>query len=116
MYAVKVFVNVGIIRMPPDGLITFRDRSNDFSLSSTSHEQKRDIPLPNPRYLAIHAAVAEILHMSAAGQFFDDLLKKFKDSEDEDHSVKYWSDLERLMEEDALRDSVELMHLVGRLH
>ena len=112
----KVFANVGIMRLPPDGLITFRDCSNDFSLSNASHEQKCDIPLPNPRYLAIHAAIAEILHTSAAGEFFDSLLKKFKDDEDEDHPVKSWTDLERLMEEDVLRDSVELMHLVGGLH
>ena len=112
----KVFANVGIMRLPPDGLITFRDRSNDFSPSSISRKRNRDIPLPNPRYLAIHAAVAEILHTSAAGEFFDSLLKKFKDDEDEDHPVKSWTDLERLMEEDVLRDSVELMHLVGGLH
>ena len=95
MYTVKVFNGVGILRCPPDDLVTFRDQSNDFTHSGSSQKQNRDIPLPNPRYLAIHAAIAGILHMSAAGKFFDELLDKYKEK------------LERLMDEDVLRDSVQ---------
>ena len=99
----KVFDNVGILRLPPDGLITFRDRSHDFSPSSIS----RDIPLPNPRYLAIHAAIARILHMSNAGKFFDELLGKYKGDGSKILPVQSWAELERLMERCLLRDSVE---------
>jgi len=68
VYTVKIFKNAGILRLPPENLVTFRDQSNDFSSSGTSLKRNRDIPLPNLRYLAIHAATAGILHMSAAKQ------------------------------------------------
>ena len=109
----KVFANVGIMRLPPDGLITFRDRGNNFSPSSISRKRNRDIPLPNPRYLAIHAAIAGILHTSTAGKFIDELLDQYKDVEGKVPPVQSWSELERLMEEGVLRDSVESMNLVG---
>ncbi len=100
------------MHLPPNRLVTFRDRSDDFCPSSTSRKRNRDIPLPNPQYLAIHAAIAGVLHMSAAGKFFDELLDKYKDDEGKVPPVQSWTELERLMEESVLRDSVELMQLV----
>lgn len=41
-----------------------------------------------------------------AGTFFDDLLDDYKDDEDKVHPIQCWLDLERTMEESALRDSV----------
>lgn len=37
------------------------------------HSQS-NIPLPSPRYLAMHAAFAKALHQSGAGQYFDSAL------------------------------------------
>ena len=113
MYTVKVFNGVGILRRPPDDLVTFRDQSNDFTHSGSSQKRNCDIPLPNPRYLAIHAAIAGILHMSAAGKFFDELLDKYRDDEGKFPPVRSWLELERLMDEDVLRDSVRSLQLVG---
>lgn len=113
MYTVKIFKNAGILRLPPGNIVTFRDQSNDFSPSGTSLKRNRDISLPNPRYLAIHAAIAGILHMSAAGKFFDELLDIYKDDEGKAPSVRSWTELEKLMEEGVLRDSVESLRLVG---
>ena len=86
-------------------LVTFKDQSGDF-ISGSSCKEPRSIPLPNPHYLAIHAAIAGVLHMSGAGNFFDALLNEYKD---EFHPIRCWLDLERKMEEVALRDSVAAM-------
>jgi hypothetical protein len=86
-------------------LVTFEDHSGDF-ISGSSRKRLRSIPLPSPHYLAIHAAIAEVLHMSGAGKFFDELLKEYKD---EVHPIRSWLDLERKMEEVLLRDCVAAM-------
>ena len=86
-------------------LVAFEDHSGDF-ISGSSCKEPRTIPLPNPHYLAIHAAIAGALHMSGAGQFFDELLNEHKD---EVHPIRCWLDLEREMQEVALRDSVAAM-------
>lgn len=113
VYTIKIFKNIGILCRPPDDLVTFRDKSNDFSPSNTSLKRNRDIPLPNPQYLAIHAAIAGILHMSAAGKFFDEILDKYRDDEGKVPPVRSWTELENLMEEGVLRDAVESLQLVG---
>ena len=95
MYTLKVFNDIGILRRPQDDLVTFRDQSNDFPHSGSSHKWNRDIPLPNPQYLAIHAALTEILHMSAAGKFFDELLDTYKGDEGNVPPVRSWLELER---------------------
>jgi len=55
-------------------IVVFRDRSAEFEQSS-SHKRIKgpDIDLPDSKFIAIHAAIAEILHMSGAGRFFDEL-------------------------------------------
>ena len=35
--------------------------------------------LPNPKYLALHAAIAGIIHMSAAAEHIDDILREMGD-------------------------------------
>ena len=57
--------------------------------------------------------MAEILYISAAGKFFDELLDKYKDDEGKVPPVRSWLELERLMDEDVLRDSVRSLQLVG---
>ncbi|EDR06274.1 uncharacterized protein LACBIDRAFT_328943 [Laccaria bicolor S238N-H82] len=68
---------MGFSRSHENKLITFEDHSGDF-ISGSSRKRPRSIPLPNPHYLAIHAAIAGILHMSGAGKFFNELLKEYK--------------------------------------
>ncbi|KIJ91979.1 hypothetical protein K443DRAFT_126075 [Laccaria amethystina LaAM-08-1] len=65
---------LGLSRKHENMLVTFADHSGDF-IPGSSRKKPRSIPLPNPRYLAIHAAIAGILHMSGAGKFFDELLE-----------------------------------------
>ncbi|KDR80327.1 hypothetical protein GALMADRAFT_242700 [Galerina marginata CBS 339.88] len=113
-YTVKVFEMIGVLRLPPNNLVTFRDKSNDFTPSGNSFKQNGDIPPPNPRHLAIHAAIAEILHQSGAGKFLDKLLDIYDiygDDEGEVPPVRSWIQLEKLEEERALRDAIEAMQL-----
>ncbi|KAF8338694.1 hypothetical protein F5887DRAFT_1077628 [Amanita rubescens] len=42
----------------------------------TNHSEK-DIPLPNARFLAIHAAIAKVLHLSGAAEPLDLVMDKF---------------------------------------
>ena len=103
MYTLKVF-NAPPLRKPENNLITFRDHSDDFSPGS-SRKRKRPIPLPNPDYIAIRATIAEILNMSGAGRFFDELMDKYKDDGGNVLPLR-WLELEKIMEEEMLRESV----------
>ena len=99
---------MGFSRSHENKLITFEDHSGDF-ISGSSCKEPRCIPLPNPHYLAIHAAIAGVLHMSGhAGKFFDELLNEYK-YEVHPGPIRSWLDLEIKMEEVALRDSVAAM-------
>ena len=91
--------------MPKNNLVTFRDHSDDFSTGS-SRKRKRSIPLPNPLYIEIHATLAEVLNMSGARRFFDELLDKYKDDEGKVPPIRSWPELEKVMEEEMLRESV----------
>ena len=95
--------------MPKNNLVTFRDHSNDFSSEPSGSSRKRKRPavaLPNPKYIAIHATLAGVLNMSGAGRFFDELLDKYKDDEGNVPPVRSWPELEKVMEEEMLRESV----------
>jgi len=44
--------------------------------------------------------------MSGAGRFFDELLDRYKDDEGKVPPVRCWPELEKVMEEEILRESV----------
>ncbi|KAJ3499898.1 hypothetical protein NLJ89_g10029 [Agrocybe chaxingu] len=73
--------------------MTFRDHRQDHTTENSKKRKTAPIDLPDPRFLAIHAAVAGVLHMSGAGRFFDELLDKFNDT-DGSTPVRTWDDLE----------------------
>jgi hypothetical protein len=91
--------------MPKNNIVTFKDHSNS-EPSGSSRKRKRPVPLPNPNHIAIHATIAGILNMSGAGRFFDELLDKYKDDEGKVPPVRSWPELENVMEEEMLRESV----------
>lgn len=43
----------------------------------TDHSEKGDISLPNAKFLAIHAAIAKVLHFSGAAEPLDLVLDRF---------------------------------------
>lgn len=117
VYAVKIFTRIGF-GVADGHLVTFRDRSNDFPAqpeagSHSTRKRSRPLSVPNPDYIAIHAAIAGILNMSGAGKFFDELLDKYQDGGSNVSPIKSWPELEKVMEEQALRDAVaESLRLV----
>ncbi|KXN86445.1 hypothetical protein AN958_10101, partial [Leucoagaricus sp. SymC.cos] len=96
--------------------ITFKDHSNDFSDTTGKLKRKAPVDLPNPRYIEIHAAIAGILHMSGAGKFFDELLGKYKEDEDKVSPVRSWPELEILMGEQLLGETIIESFLSAEVH
>jgi hypothetical protein len=108
VYDLKIFKDKGIFRKPQNNRISFEDYSNDF-LSGSTRKRNPPVDLPDPHHIAIHAAIAEVLNLSGAGRFFDELLAKYKDDEGKVPAVRSWAELEALMEEELVRDSVTKM-------
>jgi len=105
VYDLKFFKGNSIARKPENNRISFKDRSSDFS-TATTHKKNHSVPLPNPHYIAIHAAIAGILNMSGAGKFFDELLDPYRDYEGNVPAVRSWPELETLMEKHLIRESI----------
>ncbi|KAK7690767.1 hypothetical protein QCA50_005866 [Cerrena zonata] len=77
--------------------VIFRDRSADLlELGGASRKRDRTHDLPNPHFIAIHAAIAGILHMSGAGKFFDELLDKYG-GDDDSAPLLRWEEFELYM-------------------
>jgi hypothetical protein len=100
-----------LFRLPKDNLVVFTDHSDEIGATAThTGNHTKRIALPNPDYLAVHAAIAGILHASGAGDFFDEVLKGRDGSVDSEDTavppVRSWPELERMMEEEALRAAV----------
>jgi hypothetical protein len=105
VYDLQIFENQGIIRGPENNRISFKDHSNDFSSDST-RKRRRPVDMPDPHYIAIHAAIAGVLNMSGAGRFFDELLSKYKDDDGNVPAVRSWPELETLMGEDLMSEAI----------
>lgn len=39
-----------------------------------------DLPLPDPRYLALHAAAARVAHLSGAGEYIELVFRKMEET------------------------------------
>ncbi|RDB17756.1 hypothetical protein Hypma_001070 [Hypsizygus marmoreus] len=77
-------------------VVEFEDHSDEFrSDEERSSPLKRSlgVPLPDPHYISIHAAIAGVLHMSGAGKFLDELLDKFDSNGVGSSAVPSWEDL-----------------------
>ncbi|KAG0694265.1 hypothetical protein DFH29DRAFT_1006494 [Suillus ampliporus] len=66
-YVVKEVGGRWIHRKFLDSTITFRNHA----------APTRDIPLPNPHFIALHAAICRILHMSGAAEVFAQILDRY---------------------------------------
>lgn len=50
----------------------------DKTITFTNHAApNRDLPLPNPHFIALHAGICRILHMSGAAEIFDQIFNKY---------------------------------------
>ncbi|KAF5378070.1 hypothetical protein D9615_007499 [Tricholomella constricta] len=112
-YKVKIYGRVyGIHGMAwtDSKFVEFKDHSEEFRADKGESLRKRgrEIPLPNPCYLRIHAAVAGILNMSGAGKFFDELLKKFGRQKG-CSAVRSWEGFDRVIETANLRKELSIL-------
>ncbi|KAF8885588.1 hypothetical protein BD779DRAFT_1532590 [Infundibulicybe gibba] len=107
-YKIKVYGRGhGIGKEGDSKIVEFRDRSTEFQTGQAKPNRKRarEIPLPEPCYLRIHAVIAGILHMSGAGKFFDELLEKY-DDEEGSSPVRSWEEFNRVIETVRLREQL----------
>ncbi|KAF9035289.1 hypothetical protein BJ165DRAFT_1615629 [Panaeolus papilionaceus] len=105
VYRIKIFkYENAIIRRPAKDLVSFVDKS--VSDSTGTRKRSRPVDLPNPHYLAIHAAIAGVLNMSGAGKFFDELFTMYRDGEGNAPAVRCWEEMEEWMDHTMLRESV----------
>ncbi|KAF8157166.1 hypothetical protein B0H34DRAFT_808436 [Crassisporium funariophilum] len=95
--------------IPENVRVSFEDHADDFR--SDPSKRERPVDLPKPHYFAIHAAIAQVLHMTNAGHFFDKLLRNYRDED-----VRNFSELEAVIGEELLTEAVteavtKLLHL-----
>ncbi|KAJ3515069.1 hypothetical protein NLJ89_g1988 [Agrocybe chaxingu] len=102
----------GNVQIAPDEPVRFRDRSDEFqqkkrkkfndedgaqpSTSTRSGSGPQDsakYELPSKTFIAIHAAIAGVMHMSGAGKFFDELLSKFDKNDKKLPPASCWDEL-----------------------
>ena len=55
------------LRVGTEVMITFLDHS----------QEGYGVPVPNPKYIKLHGAVARILHLSGAGEAIDAIMDRF---------------------------------------
>ncbi|PPQ82963.1 hypothetical protein CVT26_005376, partial [Gymnopilus dilepis] len=93
-----------ISRLDKDALVVFEDKSSQF-LQAPSNSLKRSFPisLPDEKLIAIHAAIAGLMHMSGAGRFFDELFRRYIDDDDSTPLIQ-WIDLEKAVNLEETRD------------
>lgn len=97
--------------LPNDPPVLFADMSAQFSHPNTTNHH-RALDVPNPQFLAIHAAIGGILQMSGASAFFDRLLDDY--SYEDSMPVIRWEDLERAETHKEIRESV--LSMMGSLN
>lgn len=92
-------------------VIEFKDHSEEFQTGQEKSlcKMPREVSLPDPRYIKIHAAIAGILHMSGANRFFDELLNKFGDDA---LAVRSWEEFDKVVETAKLRQELSVLTLL----
>lgn len=83
-------------------LIHFKDHSN----------QPNHINIPDPCFLAIHAAVAGVLNMSGASRFFDDLLDQFPPPSRFTSPIS-WTDMQDLVQAQMLGQQLSSLQVTA---
>ena len=89
--------------------VEFRDRSAEF-LPATADAQSS---LPHPHHLSIHAFMCEVLRMSGAEMFFDVILRRYSEDNQNfalyggrDIPVRCWPEFEKLVQIETLRQEL----------
>ena len=86
-------------------VVEFKDHTGEFQADrgqSSRRKRPREVPLPEPHYIRLHATIAGVLHMSGAGKFLDELLEKYDDG-DGSSAVQSWEDFDRVVQLAGIR-------------
>jgi len=113
-YTIKIYGNVHGI----DGMtkyqtrsVEFKDKSRQFQAGKgqpSGRKRPREVPLPEPRFITIHAAITGVLHMSGAGKFLDELLGRFGDG-DNSSAVRSWEELDRIVQTACIKQGLNML-------
>lgn len=60
--------------------------------------------LPDPHYIAMHSAIAEVSDMSGAEKLFDEILHRYRDDVGNGPALRSWPELEALVAEGLQRE------------
>jgi len=107
-YTIKIYGNVHGIPGKATKVVEFKDHSEEFQANRGRRKRSREIPLPDRRYINIHAAIAGVLHMSGAGKFLDELLQKFGDG-DAPSAVRSWEDFDRVVQLAGIKKGMPIL-------
>lgn len=110
-YRINILSNAhGILRkdgkIPND--VEFKDKSANFQPNpeQPSSQSLKNIALPSPHFISIHAAIAGILHVSGTGNFLDELFHKFKPTGPALHS---WDKFDKTVQHYLLREKLSTL-------
>ncbi|KAF9035272.1 hypothetical protein BJ165DRAFT_1511082, partial [Panaeolus papilionaceus] len=102
VYRIEIFTHHNITtRDYVNNLVSFVDNTASDSTGTT-----RPVDLPNPHYLAIHAAMAVVLNTSGAEKFFNELFRMYRNDAGDPPAVRCWEEMEEWMDHRMLRESV----------
>jgi hypothetical protein len=74
-----------------------RDTVEDGAEVTLKSPNENDFELPDPRYLALHAVLARVVHMAGMAEHLDDIIRKYEDIRvlSDDSGVEYLDGLLR---------------------
>ena len=85
--------------------VVFKDNSPD--LGAGNKRKRSGGELPNPKFIEIHAAIAQVLHMSGAGNFFEALSKKVGGDGVGAEFARSWPEMEEKLKVQSLATALE---------
>ena len=97
---------------PLDELVKIRPRTVVFKDNTpdvrSGNKRKQSVTeLPNAKFIEIHAAMAQVLHPSGAGEFFDALSAKVGEYRGSAESSPSWGEMEEKLEVQSLKSALE---------
>ena len=82
--------------------VVFSDKTPD--VGTGNKRKRRGGELPNPKFIEIHAAIAQVLHTSGAGTFFAAVADKVGEK---GVGARSWAEMERKLELHSLTTALE---------
>ena len=85
--------------------VVFKDNTPDVRAGNKRKQSVTE--LTNAKFIEIHAAMARVLHLSGAGEFFDALSAKVGGYHGSAESSRSWGEMEEKLEVQSLKSALE---------